>query len=259
MAKAQTSFLMQGIYLILVLIVIALVLNEITNMNIFQTGSQENVEVKKIANDALEMMIVSDNCLGYKEKGEVEGKEVTLDNHHAIDLNKLESFSSSYANIEPGCVRNYKYRFEFEFETSNLTKDGFSDSPEKWHIGVSNHSEGKALKMAVSLSTPVGIRISDTTTQPATATITVYNGDLEQFSGLIDSTCFTGVKTTSQMIINYPTYTKSGVKNYLCMNYQKGEFCVALACEKKITLLNLNAGSYDITLTPEKDQLIIGV
>ena len=259
MPKAQTTFLMQGIYLILVLVVIALVLNEITGMNIFQTEAQGNIEIKKIANDALEMMVVSNNCLGYKETGEVEGKQVTLDNHHVIDLKKLEDFSSSYSSIEPGCVRNYRYRLEFEFETSNISKDDFSSSTKIWHIGVNNHSEGKSLKTIVSLSTPVGIRMSDTLIQPATATVIVYNGDLEQFSGLIDGVCFTGMKTKAQLIINYPTYTKSGIKNYLCMNYQKGEFCVMLACEKKITVFNLNAGKYEVTITPAKDQLIIGV
>ena len=50
---------MQGIYLILVLVVIALVLNEITGMNIFQTEAQGDIEIKKIVTISFRM---SFNC-----------------------------------------------------------------------------------------------------------------------------------------------------------------------------------------------------
>jgi hypothetical protein len=120
--KAQTSFLMKGIYLILVLVTIAIVLNQIVGLNLQTKNEEKNLDVQRTANNILETLVGSSNCLAYEETSEVGEKTVPLSTHRVIDKNKLESFTKKYSDVEPECARDYKYRFSVEVEKYNLTR-----------------------------------------------------------------------------------------------------------------------------------------
>jgi hypothetical protein len=492
---------MKGIYLILVMVTIAIVLNQITSIKTIDAEQQRQLELMKVANGVMEILTGSEKCLAYKEIGQSGGEDVSLSTHRIIDYGKLQNFNVTYSGIEPECARDFNYRFRVKVEKFNQTRevkteespippagdrdivmifdtsgsmccltnnictcpgklatarqaalkfldcasetdrlaiiafgdgqgttdlcgivekapltfigsansstrqflegqimtmsayfgtplmkslsksvdiiktqswpnrtkmiimmtDGresccdecatactcsecggtkcnpapcfgkcsclptckeklcpfaesivpegvpvfaigfdvdiqgqselecvsnktngkyyFSDMDklskifceiaggnkqkldvENWYFGVENHSLGKALESSVSLSTAVSIRINETFTQPGQITIDVYDGTLEQFSGIIDNVCSTGNSFTGQIIFPYTTSIKSeGSNNYVCMNYEKGEFCVRLSCNKQIIFQTTPPGSYIIKANPENGKVVVRI
>lgn len=245
---------MQGIYIILTLIVVALVLNQVIGLNVLQAKDQRNLELEKAANDILEIMTTSGNCLGYQETGTIESREVKLNNHHVIDVNKLKEFASTYSDTEPPCARDYRFRFNFQVELSPLSRDHTNE--QTWSIGVKTHSLGDAGRAAISISSPISVRIDDITTQPALATLTLYDGELEELTGLIDQVCFTNSAVNSELTLSYTTYkSQSG----LCMSYQSGEFCLKLSCKKNVDFSKVNPGNYKITIKPFEDRIKVEI
>jgi hypothetical protein len=483
--KAQTSFLMKGIYLILVLVTVSIVLNQIANLNLTQATQQKELDFRNIANDILETLTGSVNCLAYKETGEAEYKPVDLSLHRVVDINKLNNFASVYADIEPECARNFKFRYQIKVEKFNLTrlfqtmpgeipypgnrdiviifdnsesmnqqnrlatakeaaleflkcagetdrvgivtfrdichveqkanltllgslgsseranlasviasidaksgtplinsiektkevlkgeatdpsrvkmvvlltdgretccpppplncncekypcgttacrdpckdklcdvaKKAFSPSSfppsgvpvftigfmvdaqgekelkcvaektngkyfyadidelvkifceiargkiepeesETWYFGAQTHSLGDALKSTISLSIPVSIRINDVKTQPGQITINIYNGELEELSGIVDRSCLLNIKLEENIFVSYRTYGKTvNNENFLCMRYQSGEFCSKLSCTKSLEFPQLSPGSYRSKVVPEPDKIRVVV
>lgn len=245
---------MNGIYLILTLIVIALVLNQLVGLNALQAEGQKDLELKKTANNILEIMATSEKCLGYKETAEVEGRKVNLNDHHVIDIDKLKTSESAYYDTEPPCARDYRYRFNFQVELSSLSANHLTG--QKWSMGVKTHSLGDAGKSAISISSPISVRMDDITTQPALATLTLYDGELEELSGLIDRACFTNSIVDSEITLSYPTY-KSNAD--LCMSYQAGDFCLKMSCKKDVAFSKVNPGTYKIKIEPVGDRIKVEI
>jgi hypothetical protein len=120
--KGQMSILIKGIYLIIVLITIAVVLNQFTSLNLARAKANKELEMRNRANDILELLTTSSNCLAYVENGTAEGRDIKLETQRIIDYDKLLSFTSTYTEIEPECARDYNYRYRVKVEKLNFTR-----------------------------------------------------------------------------------------------------------------------------------------
>ena len=120
--KGQTSILIKGIYLIIVLVTIAIVLNQIASLNLARAKVSKESEMRNTANDILELLTTSNNCLAYVENGTAEGRNVKLSTQRIIDYGKLLDFASTYTDLEPDCARDFTYRYNVKVEKLNLTR-----------------------------------------------------------------------------------------------------------------------------------------
>ncbi|MEM5883139.1 MAG: hypothetical protein QXQ77_02780 [Candidatus Aenigmatarchaeota archaeon] len=111
--KAQLSFLMKGIYLILVIILIFIVSYLTTNHTYLLYSQSRQFELKESALNTLDKL-VSSNCLGF---------ETGNTTHKIIDLGKLLEFVRKYPDFEPDCARDmlFDYRIEVEKFESNIS------------------------------------------------------------------------------------------------------------------------------------------
>jgi hypothetical protein len=116
--KAQLSFLMKGIFLILVILIIFVVFYIITNYNYGLSVETKKLELKESSLNILDKLI-SRQCLGY---------EVANTTSKTIDLNKLLEFTNKYQDSEPECARDttFDYRIKVEKFGSNITFYGGS-------------------------------------------------------------------------------------------------------------------------------------
>lgn len=112
-----TSFLMQGIYLILVLVTISIVLNQVATLRYENTRQQKELELRNAANDIIEKLITDKRCMAFTEIGvTAEERQIPLTTHRMIDLEKLQNFSVAYKDTEPDCARDYQYRYTVRVE-----------------------------------------------------------------------------------------------------------------------------------------------
>jgi hypothetical protein len=463
--KSQASFLVKGIYIILIVVAISMVLNQITDFRLYLAKEREELDLKIATRSTLETLTSSPDCLAYQESRQAGGKEIESNPYRLIDINKLENFTSKYSELEPECARNFNYRFQVKVEKFNQTRtililpgdipypgnrdivlifdnsasmlgkkmavakeaanklldcadetdrlsivtfreicdvdekapltilttknkeqlkkiisaidaktgtplinalkksvdilnressqdrvrmiilmtDGresccsscsnpgypeclglcdilcrdinsivpqgipvyavgyYVDSageyqlnctalktggkyyyadirdlakvfcrivggkitPEEtefWFFGVQDHSPGDALKLTASISTPVAIRMDENKIQPGLLTITAYKGELEQFSGIIDKVCLTGIEFYGQLFFSYPTYIKNvSNKNFVCMDYKNTESCLRLSCGAEIEFSKINPGSYKMRVKSEAGKIIVSV
>lgn len=111
--KAQLSFLMKGIYLILVIILIFIVSYLTTNHTHLLYSQSRQFELKESALNMLDKLVGS-NCLGF---------ETGNTTHKIIDLSKLLEFVKKYPDFEPDCARDmlFDYRIEVEKFESNIS------------------------------------------------------------------------------------------------------------------------------------------
>jgi len=114
---SQSSFFIKGVYLILILIVIAFVINQITSLHVSSTEQQKDIELIEKSNNILETLAGNNNCLAYEEPASIEGKHVELATHRVIDINKLNEFSQKYSDVEPDCAKDFTYGYRVEVET----------------------------------------------------------------------------------------------------------------------------------------------
>jgi len=114
---SESSFFIKGIYLILILIIIAFVINQITSLHLSSTEQQKDIELIEKSNNILETLAGNKNCLAYEEPGRVEGKYVELAIHRVIDKDKLDYFSDNYFDVEPDCAKDFTYGYRVEVET----------------------------------------------------------------------------------------------------------------------------------------------
>ena len=114
--KARTSFLMKGIYFILVLIIIAVILNQIVSLNIKTVEEEKRIELMDKSTDILETLAGNKRCLGYVEPGSIEGKDISLTLHRVIDIEKLKYFSSEFSDVEPDCAKDFEFGYRVKVE-----------------------------------------------------------------------------------------------------------------------------------------------
>jgi Mg-chelatase subunit ChlD len=111
--KGKMTFLIKGIYLILLIVAIAIVTNQIITVNYIGLEESENIEFRKEANNILENLLSSDKCLAMKNMETTE---------KIINISTLDEFQSKYSDIEPDCARNYEYGYYVKVEKFNFTK-----------------------------------------------------------------------------------------------------------------------------------------
>jgi hypothetical protein len=115
--RGKMNFLMKGIYLILVIIIIAIVINQITTVNVGVSKGQEENRLREKSMSILDTLVGSTKCLGYEESGKVEGKNIDLASHRIIDVEKLKNFSKDFADLEPDCARDFEFGYRVSVET----------------------------------------------------------------------------------------------------------------------------------------------
>jgi hypothetical protein len=115
--KGQTSLLIKGIYLVLILVTISVVLNRIVTSNLASSEQEQSFGQTNMANSLLETIAGSSNCLAYEETGKLGGKYLEFSSHRILDKKKLDDFSSRFQDIQPGCARDFTSGYRVDIET----------------------------------------------------------------------------------------------------------------------------------------------
>ena len=291
--KGQMSILIKGIYLIIVLVTIAIAAQLITQYNYLSATGTRELEFRKNAVNIADKLVGYKEGLAFEDSITLQAKELELSQSRIIDLKKLKEFSNKFSEHEPDSVRNFNFRYrirvetqsidletkEWDFETEKECREVCYQSyvrkcywvcdilvidrskkidvkipSESWSFGVNEFSKGDALKNRMTISIPVVIYYDKSKLMPATLSIDIVDGELEDFSNLIDKSCLTGEKTASSLSLSYPTYKHvSEGKNYLCMDIEGREVCQRLSCEKQILFEEKIApGKYRIVVEPNQ-------
>ncbi|MEM5794255.1 MAG: hypothetical protein QXS48_01580 [Candidatus Aenigmatarchaeota archaeon] len=244
--KAQLSFLMKGIFLVLILIVISIFINQITSIT--QTNAQlmSDLEMLEKAITISQLLTTSSSCLAYQEENSFF---YTFSNvtQKVLDLNKILEFSSKYKEIEPECAKSYAYGYEVFIESFESQIDtsihNFKQNSRVWRFGSQNFSEGNALKKSVEISFPVSIRINSSFLQPGMLRLKVVKGELEEFAGLINRVCDTGFSLRQRITTSYPLVAE---EDRICQELYSKIVCRKVYC--KTHMDRLKPGSYEISI-----------
>gem|GEM_PF-2458723 len=111
------SILVKGIYLILILIAIAIVMNRITSIQLTSSQQEMVLRQRTKADSILQTLAGNVNCLAYEEKGNLEGSILELSSHRLLDKKKLDDFSSQFSDIQPSCARDFSSGYRVRVET----------------------------------------------------------------------------------------------------------------------------------------------
>ncbi|MFH8108617.1 MAG: vWA domain-containing protein [Candidatus Aenigmatarchaeota archaeon] len=117
--KGQTSLLIKGIYIILVLVSIAIFINRIFFSNLASAQQERNLLLKNRANRLLDVLAGDVRCLAYKEKGSLENRIIELSSHRILDKRKLDDFLR-FSEIQPDCARDFDFGYRVDVETFPL-------------------------------------------------------------------------------------------------------------------------------------------
>ncbi len=116
----------------------------------------------------------------------------------------------------------------------------------EWKFGTTGHSEGKALTGSVTLSLPVIIK-RDREHLAGFITVSVYDGDLESVSGLIEYVCKKGVESNVDTFIDLPMKFYNERKELCLVNADDSESCRKVKCDADIVMDDItNPGRYRI-------------
>ncbi len=115
--KAQISFTMKGIYLIIILITIAIVLNQVASFYSMLSEQEKTLDLREEAMNILEKLSSSKECLAYEEKGNIQNQDFYLSTHRIIDARKLEQFSSEFEEVQPTCTKSFDFGYRITIET----------------------------------------------------------------------------------------------------------------------------------------------
>jgi hypothetical protein len=290
--KGQTSILIKGIYLIIVLVAIMIVANSIVQHNYLLAINMREFQFRKNALNIVDKMVGYEEGLAFLDSAAVQTRILELGQNRIIDRDKLEKFSNEFSEYEPDSIRNFNFRYRIKVETRPIDleteeavfgarigcrqvcyqsyvlkcywvcdiiindtskKIDVSIPSESWTFGVNGFSKEKALTERMTISIPVIVYYNKSKLMPAILSIDIADGELEKISNLIDKSCMSGEKVVSDISFSYPIYKKtSGEKNYLCMSIQQ-EVCQRLSCEKPIILEGtVTPGSYRIAIEPNQ-------
>lgn len=131
--------------------------------------------------------------------------------------------------------------------------------PEVWEFGVNSSSPTNALSTKFESSTIASIRFENKT-QPALVTISLYFGELETITNLIDRVCFSGSSLSYKLKISNPTYQKIvGGENFVCQSYMGKEYCQKVYC-KNLKMQPINTpGQYKLYLNYDRGAVSVGI
>ncbi len=114
----------------------------------------------------------------------------------------------------------------------------------EWSFGTTGHSEGKALDGSITLSLPVLIKRDDEFLA-GFIRLSIYDGDLESVSGLIEYVCKKGTESNLDTFIDLPMKYDDQQKT-LCMTNSDGtESCRKISCDSEVVMTDItNPGRY---------------
>lgn len=244
--KAQISFLMKGIFLVLILIVVSIFINQITSIT--QTNAQlmSNLEMLERAITISQLLTTSSSCLAYQEENSFY---YTFSNvtQKVLDLNKILEFSSKHKEIEPECAKSYSYGYEVfieSFESQiNTGMYNFKQNSRAWRFGSQNFSEGNALKKSIEISFPISIRMDSSFLQPGILRLKVVRGELEEFAGLVNRVCDTDFSLRQRITTSYSLFAEG---DRICQELYLKTVCRKVYC--KTNMERLKPGSYEILI-----------
>jgi hypothetical protein len=134
---------------------------------------------------------------------------------------------------------------------------------EVWEFGAKDYSKGDLLRSSYTVTSPVNIRINDMVVQPGLITITVFDGQLEELTGMIRNVCENGGKIQKRIYLSSPAYLENGK---ICMLEDGESVCKKVLCNydfdgESYKTLDIefdgvdSAGSYLFTVMRNKDSV----
>ncbi|MBN2102240.1 MAG: VWA domain-containing protein [Candidatus Aenigmarchaeota archaeon] len=116
----------------------------------------------------------------------------------------------------------------------------------EWSFGTTGHSEGKALDGSIMISLPVMVKRGNEFLA-GFIRLSVYDGDLESVSGLIEYVCRKGTESNLDTFIDLPMSYDDGNK-MLCMTNPDGtESCRKINCDSEVVMNDVkNPGRYKL-------------
>jgi len=113
-----------------------------------------------------------------------------------------------------------------------------------WSFGSSGHSEGKALDGSITISLPVMVKRGNEFLA-GFIRLSVYDGDLESVSGLIEYVCRKGTESNLDTFIDLPMRYDDATKTLCMTNPDKTESCRKISCDSEIVMDEVkNPGRY---------------
>lgn len=108
--KGLSKFMMKQIYLIIAIVSIVLVINQITTLNRNSARGVQTIDLRSQANDILNTLLSSTDCLAMQYNGQLLVSEF-----------KLDQYQQLYSNMEPNCIKSYEYGYSIKVEKFNNT------------------------------------------------------------------------------------------------------------------------------------------
>jgi len=238
---------MKGIFLITILILIYLFINQIFSANLAHAEFYSEARMFEKATTISQILTTSPSCLAYEEKNELQFYSSNI-TQKVLDINKIEKFSVEYEDIEPKCAKSYEYGYEvfIEYFSSEVNTGiyEFREERKTWRFGSKNFSEGNALKKSLEISFPVSIRINSSFLQPGVLKLKFVKGELEEIVGLINKVCDTKVNLRTKISTSYILFSDD-------YNICQQIFPDKIVCRKtycKVTMEKFYPGKYNVLI-----------
>jgi len=253
--KAQLSFLMKGIFLILILIIIAIFISQIISITLTNAQISSDLEMYEKAITISQLLTTSSSCLAYEEENSFQSVFSTV-TQKVLDINKIEDFSIKYKEIEPPCAKSYSYGYEVFIESFNSEVNTgiyvFRQTGKTWRFGSQNFSEGEALKKSLEFSFPISIRINPSFLQPGVLRLKVVRGELEEFAGLINRVCDTNISLEQKIFTSYLLFSDG---DKICQELPYKTVCRKVYCE--VEMKRFQPGSYNILIKKSGGKIFV--
>lgn len=134
------------------------------------------------------------------------------------------------------------------------------ENKETWIFGSQSHSEQNSLQNKISISIPISIRYNETYIQPGKITIYLFDGELEELTGLVEQVCAANIDLKKTITLSYRTFLKNeNNMNKICMNLGQKEICKTLSCDKEIIFESLIPGTYSMNVKANNNQVYVVV
>jgi hypothetical protein len=114
--KGTSTFFLKGIFLIIILVSVSVFL--LIYYTFLGTWLQvgQSIEYKNKANDLLNLLLNSPNCLALEEPLTYNNLEINPSETRIISKEKLDSFASNFSDVEPVCARDFSLRYSVKIE-----------------------------------------------------------------------------------------------------------------------------------------------
>lgn len=244
--KAQTSFLIKGIFLITILVLIFVFANQVISANLAHAQLSSEIRMFEKAITISQILTTSPFCLAYEEKNELWHYSSTV-TQKVLDIDKIEKFSVKYEEIEPECAKSYDYGYEvlIEYFASEVDTgiNNFKEEGKAWRFGSKNFSKGSALRKFLEISFPVSIRVNSSFLQPGRLKLKFVDGELEEIAGMINKVCDTKTSLKQKIFTSYTLFSDG---NKICQQVYNEMICRKAYC--KVNMEKLYPGSYNVLI-----------